>query len=142
MSLNVEVAIIGAGPTGLCLAKSLADFGLSVMVIERQAEANLANPAFDGRQIALSHDSARLLRELTVWEHINPHTISQLRKARVFNGSSVLSFDHHATNQNELGYLVANHLIRKAAYDVAIATKSIQLKTQAQVASILRARTM
>lgn len=139
MSLNVDVAIIGAGPTGLCLAKSLADFGLSVMVIERQAEDNLANPAFDGRQIALSHDSARLLRELSVWQHINPHAISQLKNARVFNGSSLLSLniDYHVTNQNELGYLVANHLIRKAAYDVAINTKSVQLKTEAQVASII-----
>lgn len=139
MSLNVDVAIVGAGPTGLCLAKSLADSGLSILLIERAEEASLSNPAFDGRQIALSHDSARLMQELSLWEHINPHDISQLRNARVFNGSSLLSLDidHRFINQNELGYLVANHLIRKAAYDVATASKSIQLKTEAQIASII-----
>lgn len=139
MSLNVDVAIVGAGPTGLCLAKSLADSGLSILLIERAAEASLSNPAFDGRQIALSHDSARLMQELSLWEHINPHDISQLRNARVFNGSSLLSLDidHRFINQNELGYLVANHLIRKAAYDVTTASKSIQLKTEAQIASIM-----
>lgn len=52
MSVKVDVAIIGAGPTGLCLAKALADAGLAVMVIERQTETSLNNPAFDGRQIA------------------------------------------------------------------------------------------
>ena len=138
MPLNVDVAIIGAGPTGLCLAKALAESGLRIMVIERQTEATLSNPAFDGREIALTHYSAQLMRELGLWEHIDPQAISPLREARVFNGSSLLSLDigHHDTQQSELGYLVANRLIRKAAYEAAIESPTITLKTEAQVANI------
>ena len=138
MPLNVDVAIIGAGPTGLCLAKALAESGLRIMVIERQTEATLSNPAFDGREIALTHYSAQLMRELGLWEHIEPQAISPLRDARIFNGSSLLSLDisHHDTQQSELGYLVANHLIRKAAYEAAIESPTITLKTEAQVAYI------
>ncbi len=138
MLLNVDVAIIGAGPTGLCLAKALAESGLRIMVIERQTEATLSNPAFDGREIALTHYSAQLMRKLGLWEHIDPQAISPLREARVFNGSSLLSLDigHHDTQQSELGYLVANHLIRKAAYAATIQSPTITLKTEAQVTNI------
>jgi len=135
--MNVDIAIIGAGPVGLCLAKALAESGLRIVVLERQAEATLSSPAFDGREIALTHYSAQLMRELDVWEHIDPQAISPLRDARVFNGASLLSLNiNHDTQQSELGYLVANHLIRKAAYDAAIESPAITLKTEAQVASI------
>ena len=138
MPLNVDVAIIGAGPTGLCLAKALAESGLRIMVIERQAETTLSHPAFDGREIALTHHSAQLMRKLGLWEYIDPQAISLLRDARVFNGSSLLSLDigHHDTQQSELGYLVANHLIRKAAYAAVIASPTITLKTETKVANI------
>lgn len=64
MTTHVDIAIIGAGPAGLCLAKSLADTGLSVMLIERQSEAAIADPAFDGREIAITHHSANLMQAL------------------------------------------------------------------------------
>ena len=57
-----DVAIIGAGPVGLCLARALGQQGLRVALVERQAEAALAEPAFDGREIAMTHGSLRLLR--------------------------------------------------------------------------------
>ncbi len=135
--MNVDIAIIGAGPVGLCLAKALAESGLRIVVLERQAKATLSSPAFDGREIALTHYSAQLMRELAVWERIDPQAISLLRDARIFNGASLLSLNiDHDTPQSELGYLVANHLIRKAAYDVAIESPAITLKTEAQVTSI------
>ncbi|HEX7770206.1 MAG TPA: FAD-dependent oxidoreductase, partial [Dokdonella sp.] len=65
-----DIAIIGAGPVGLCLARALALQGLHVAVVERQPRAALAEPAFDGREIALTHASMRLLGELGVWGRI------------------------------------------------------------------------
>jgi len=78
------------------------------------------------------------MRELGLWERIDAQAISALRDARVFNGSSLhsLNFNHRDTPQSELGYLVSNHLIRKAAYDVVKSSPAITLKTEAQVASI------
>ncbi len=51
MAAKADVVIVGAGPAGLCLAKSLADLGLQIVVIERQAEHTLSSPAFDGREL-------------------------------------------------------------------------------------------
>lgn len=138
MTTHVDIAIIGAGPAGLCLAKSLADTGLSVMLIERQSEAAIADPAFDGREIAITHHSANLMQALGLWAHIEPQAISPLRDARVLNGTSLFSlkFSHTETKQSELGFLIANHHIRKAAYEVVKDCPAIKLHTDAQVTSI------
>jgi len=138
MTTNTDVVIIGAGPAGLCLAKSFADSGLHTIVIERQSENTLSSPAFDGREIALTHHSAQLMHELGVWSHILPDAISPLRDARVFNGSSLFSMDigHRDTKKAELGYLVSNHLIRKAAYQSVKSVSSISLRTEVEVINI------
>jgi ubiquinone biosynthesis UbiH/UbiF/VisC/COQ6 family hydroxylase len=138
MAMNTDIAIIGAGPAGLCFARSLAETGLQIVVLERQAEAALATPAFDGREIALTHHSAKLMQQLGLWERIDSQAISPLRDARVFNGSSLFSLNigHRDTQQSELGYLISNHLIRKAAYDAVKSSPAITLKTEAQVKSI------
>ena len=136
--MDVDVAIIGAGPAGLCLAKALADIGLQVVLIERQSEAALADPAFDGREIALTHDSVDTLRQLGIWQRIDAHAISPLKDAKVFNGASLFSMNiHHQDVQRaELGYLLANHLIRRAAYQAVKSSSNILLQCDAEVADI------
>ena len=138
MTTNVDIAIIGAGPAGLCLAKALADTGLRITLLERQNELSLSYPAFDGREIALTHASEKLMRTLGLWERIDPSEISPLMDARIFNGSSLLSLNitHSDAKQSELGHLVPNHLIRKAAYEAARSSPSVSLMTETQVSSI------
>ena len=136
--MQFDVAIIGAGPSGLSLARALSGCGLSIAVLERQQEAALENPAFDGREIALTHLSARLMRELGLWERIDSSDISPLRDARVFNGASLfaMNIDHRDGEQDELGYLISNALIRKAAYGAVKASPDITLLTGAEISSI------
>ncbi len=136
--MHTDILIIGAGPSGLCLASALAETGLGITVLERQTLASIAQPAFDGREIALTHHSAKLMRELGLWQRIDPQAISALRDARVFNGSSLLSLNisHDLSKKTELGYLIANHAIRLAAYDVALSHPAIAIKTEVQVRHI------
>ena len=54
--MSPDIVIVGAGPAGLCLARALSGHGLSIVVLERQAEQALAEAAFDGREIALTQD--------------------------------------------------------------------------------------
>ncbi|OIR00082.1 2-octaprenylphenol hydroxylase [mine drainage metagenome] len=138
MPINVDVAIVGAGPAGLCFAKSLADAGLKTLILERQAETSISAPDFDGREIALTHYSAQLMQELGLWARIDANEISPLRDARIFNGSSLhsLNINHRDTPQGELGYLISNHLIRKAAYDAAKSSSMITIKSEVQITSI------
>ena len=65
--MSPDIVIVGAGPAGLCLARALSGKGLSIVVLERQAEQALAEPAFDGREIALTHGSQALLERLGLW---------------------------------------------------------------------------
>lgn len=138
MSAQTDILIIGAGPNGLCLASALANSGLNITVLERQPLNSIAEPAFDGREIALTHRSAELMRELGLWQRIDPQAISALRDARVYNGSSLLSLNisHDLSKKTELGYLIANHKIRQAAFEAAASHPSITIKTECQVRHI------
>jgi ubiquinone biosynthesis UbiH/UbiF/VisC/COQ6 family hydroxylase len=124
-----DVAIIGAGPAGLCCALKLADQGHRVCVVERQAESSIAEPAFDGREIALTHRSVQMLQSLGVWSHIDAQQISPLENAVVMTGRSPrqLRFDRPDGRCGALGYLVPNHLIRLAAHRQAAAHPRIGL---------------
>jgi ubiquinone biosynthesis UbiH/UbiF/VisC/COQ6 family hydroxylase len=123
-----DVAIIGAGPAGLSFARSLAGSGLSVALVERQERAALADPAFDGREIALTHASRQVMERLGQWRHIPEDEVSALRDARVMNGSSSFALTFAAQGGGgELGWLVPNHLIRRAAWRAVDGQEGLQL---------------
>src|SRR5690625_3870981 len=143
MSMNADssadVSIIGAGPTGLCLAQTLARAGLNVVIIDRQPRAALENPAFDGREIALTHESRRLLQDWGVWDRIPSSEISDLRHAQVFGGPDPrfsMNVRAELGNRSQLGWLVPNHLIRKAAYDAVVDQDQIRLLDGIKVAAV------
>jgi len=117
--MDYDLIISGAGPAGLCLARALSGHGLRLAVVEQQPLAALEDPAFDGREIALTQHSAQLMRTLGLWERIEPHALSPLRDARVMNGPSpfAMVIDHALGRRSELGWLVSNHLIRRAAFE-------------------------
>lgn len=139
MSREYDIAIVGAGPAALSFALSLAGTPLRIILLEKEQESRLANPAFDGREIALTHPSVSILKKLGVWELIPAEEISLLRNARVVNGSSraYLGFDPESTEQEGLGYLVPNHLIRQALYARFETFPHIDLTTERQVTGIL-----
>jgi ubiquinone biosynthesis UbiH/UbiF/VisC/COQ6 family hydroxylase len=116
--LDCDIAVIGAGPAGLAFARGLAGSGLRVILVERSPEAALAEPAFDGREIALTHRSQHLMQELGAWDRIPANALSPLREARVLDGASpfVLTFAPEGRAAAPLGMLVPNHLIRRALF--------------------------
>ncbi|WP_114239019.1 5-demethoxyubiquinol-8 5-hydroxylase UbiM [Dyella sp. C9] len=142
--MNVDIVVVGAGPAGLCLAKALAGTGLSIAVIERQSQAAISEPAFDGREIALTHRSVRILRELGIWNHLTSADIAVMRGARVLNGPSLhgLQLTPPGSSGNELGYLVPNDRIRRAAYAAVSQEPRITLACDTAVSAISLARDM
>lgn len=135
---TTDVVVIGAGPAGLALACALAPLGLRVELVERQPEAALAEPAFDGREIALTHGSMRLLRELGIWAHLPEDAAWPLRVARVMERdvSRELRVDGLDSGHDRLGCLVANHLIRAAAWRAVQALPEVRVHAGAPVASV------
>jgi len=117
--MHYDIAIIGAGPTGLSFACSLRDSGLQVVVIEKQARASLESPKPDGRDIALTHLSRRIMQQHGSWQRIDPQQISPIEKAEVYDGDSPysLSFVTPEDGTDALGFLVSNFRIRQAIYE-------------------------
>lgn len=118
MQLSADVVIVGAGPAGLSLACSLADQPLRVMLVDPLPHTTLANPPEDGREIALTHLSIKLLKQLQVWPLIPASQIAPIRAARVLNGAThtSLDFDQIPPQRDALGYLVPNQAIRQALF--------------------------
>ena len=126
--MDTDVAIIGAGPAGLALACALEGSGLRVTLLERAPEAAIAEPAFDGREIALTHRSQAILKALGAWERIPAAEMAPLREAKVVNGASPLALRFAAGGGDEpLGRLVPNHLIRRALYETMVAGGAARL---------------
>ena len=133
-----DVTIIGAGPAGLGFARSLANTGLQVVIIEKQSVASLEAPAFDGRDIALTHRSVRIMKELGAWSRIDADEIGSIRQAKVFDGTSqyFLNFERGQETTEPLGYIISNHLIRKALYEEVETVANVEIITDAAVISV------
>jgi len=124
--MESDLLISGAGPAGLCLARALRGSGLRITLIEQQPLAAIAQPAFDGREIALTQHSAELLRQLDLWHRLGSENVAPLKDALVLDGGpgpgqGRMRISHTLSPRSELGHLVANHHIRRAAFEAALA---------------------
>lgn len=133
-----DVLIIGAGPAGLSLARSLADLPIQVAVVERSSEETLAAPPEDGREIALTHQSVEIMKACGAWQRLPVEDVSPIEGAKVFDGNSSysLDFDNQTQDLDALGYLVPNHQIRKAYYEELCAHPHVEVITETVVEEV------
>ena len=136
--MNYDIAIIGAGPAGLSFALSLRESGLNIVIIEKLSRKELADPAIDGRDIALTHLSRKLMQAHGSWQRIGDDHISPIQRAEVIDGDSpyTLSFNTPNDGTDALGFLISNHLIRKAIYAEFETLKNVTLMDSCEVTSV------
>lgn len=131
--MHCDIVIIGGGPAGLAFARSLAGSGLDVALVEKQSAEQLASPAYDGREIALTWHSVAILRDLGVWAMLPDADRAPLVAARVQNGRSSFALDFDPGEAGQLGWLVSNHRIRQGLWAAVAGQPRLTLLTGARV---------
>src|SRR5690606_34120577 len=98
----------------------------------------LAAPADDGREIAITHRSRQLLQSLGFWDRIDGDHIGTLREALVLDGRDRdgLIFSPALAGAQQLGWLLSNHEIRRAAFAEVATLPDVRLFAGAKVASV------
>lgn len=136
--MSRDALIIGAGPSGLCMAQALAQAGIAATVLEQGETGALADPADDGREIALTHASRATMEALGVWQHLRETEIAPLQRALVIDGNDHdgLEFTPPGGSRSPLGWLVPNHAIRRAAYSQASASDGVTIIDNARVTGL------
>lgn len=130
-TMQVDVAILGAGPVGLSLALALADSHLSVALLDTFPAPRAAVPASaPERTIALSLGSSRILASLGVAAYLDdaaPITHIQVSQAGL---SGVVRLDAGLLGESFLGQVVELDRVRAAiAHTLPASTNLVQMAT-------------
>ena len=133
--MDYDIVIIGGGPAGLSFACSVAGLDLNILLVEKSSLESISKPKPDGREIALTHHSRKILIKLGVWALIDEAKVSPLKEAKVFDGGSdsLLNFDAKKSAIEALGYLVPNHLIRAALFERASQADNVTILNELMV---------
>ena len=133
--MDYDIVIIGGGPAGLSFACSMAGLDLNILLVEKSSLESISKPKPDGREIALTHHSRKILIKLGVWALIDEAKVSLLKEAKVFDGGSdsLLNFDAKKSAIEALGYLVPNHLIRAALFERASQADNVTILNELMV---------
>ncbi|MBC8518998.1 MAG: 5-demethoxyubiquinol-8 5-hydroxylase UbiM [Gammaproteobacteria bacterium] len=136
--MQYDIVVIGGGSAGLSFGCSLAESGIGVLILERQDLDSLQNPKMDGRDFANTHLSKKVMQELGVWQRIPAEEIAPLKAARVVDGDSdyALRFDTSGRSIDELGYLISNHVIRKALYEQVSEARNVEIRCGVEVTAL------
>jgi len=133
--MDYDIVVIGGGPAGLSFACSMTSLDLNVLLVEKSTLESISKPKPDGREIALTHHSRKILIKLGVWTLIDKAEVSLLKEAKVFDGDSVplLNFDAKKSAIEALGYLVPNYLIRAALFEKASQAENVTILNELTV---------
>lgn len=133
-----DIVVAGAGPVGLAFAASMAGTGLRIALADPQPAEALADPADDGREIALTDRSVGLLRAMGAWERIPADAIAPLRRMQVLNGPSTYAMQFGAVRPGEGGVaqFAPNHWLRRALHGVVAGLPDVTLLPGRPVASV------
>jgi 2-octaprenyl-6-methoxyphenol hydroxylase len=137
---DVDLVIIGGGPTGLALAAALGGAGAATLVVERLPLSRLTESGFDGRVTAIARGSKLLLDAIGVWPALAPLAEPILDIVVGEQGSPAsVHYNHRAVGREPLGWIAENRHIRAALLDRLAGLPSVELAAPASVARLDRA---
>src|SRR4051812_1228540 len=135
---RAEVIILGGGLVGLSLALALDRHGVSSIVVDPAEPAAQIAPAYDGRATAVASSSWRMLEALGGAQRLEGMTCP-IRAIRVSDGLGPggIAFEP-GEDEDPLGMMVENRLLRAALRESALAAERIALLMPARPAQSAR----
>jgi len=135
---RADVIILGGGLVGLTLALALDRHGLSSLIVDPADPEKQIAPSYDGRATAVSSSSWRMLEAIGVADRLEGVTCA-IRGIRVSDGLAPggIAFEPEA-DDDPLGIMVENRLLRSALRDCALAAERIELLMPAAPGEIVR----
>ena len=124
--MDIDIAVVGAGPAGIAAALALAHGGASVALIGPPPAAS-APRALDTRTAALLESSIDMLKALGLWDALLPHA-APLKAIRIIDASGSLlrapdvEFSASELGLEAFGYNIANTALVDVLYSQAAAT--------------------
>jgi 2-octaprenyl-6-methoxyphenol hydroxylase len=132
-SSRYDVAVIGAGPSGLVAGLACAALGLRTTII-----GPVSNPQ-DGRSAALFQSSIQFLKNLNVWNALESH-VAPLSAIRLVDATGALirapevTFHAHEIGWDAFGYAVPNGALTSTLEAAVAASTITRLTTPAVTA--------
>ncbi len=126
MNAAIDVAVVGAGPAGLCAAILAAREGLSVALVAPRAIPT------DRRTVAMLGVSVEILEETGIWPALSD-TVAPLRTMRIVDGTRrlvrapLVEFHASEIGRDAFGYNVPTAAMIAALEDAATAAGILRL---------------
>jgi len=111
---NFDCIVVGGGMVGAASALSLAQLGLKIAVVEKQAPTPFSSEQpFDMRVSAISLASQYLLEQLEAWQQLEQWRLTPYRRLGVWETDSIYTeFSAQEIAQSHLGHIIENRLIQ------------------------------
>ena len=141
----VDLAIVGGGMVGACLALALADTlaatGRKVVLLEATPPDTGQSPSFDGRTSALSNGSRRSLTTLGVWEAVATQA-APIHRIHISDRGRFGAARIDATEQGleAMGYVVPNRALGAALWARLQDHPAVELRAPCRVVGLERAQ--
>ena len=135
---QVDAIIVGGGMVGAASALSLAQQGISVLLVEHQQPRDFsAEQPVDLRVSAISLGSEQLLRQLGAWQQIEQWRVCPYRRLGVWESElSYTEFNNEQISQSHLGHIIENRIIQLALWQQIVENPLIELACPASVKSM------
>ena len=138
-----ELAIVGGGMVGACLALALADTlaasGRRIVLLEATPPETGQSPSFDGRTSALSNGSRRILETLGVWSEVAAQA-APISRIHISDRGRFGAARIDAAEQGlaAMGYVVPNRVLGAALWARLEGHPGVELRTPCRVVGLQR----
>ena len=118
-----DIAIVGGGLIGLCLAVILGKLNFKIILIDKENIIKKDNIEKDSRTIAISLGTKLFLEEYNMWKNIEKYA-QPIEKIRVLNRNSKSHILFN--NDTTMGHIVENKIIKKELIKKITSSKNVE----------------